>query len=131
MTDNFKASTNNSKPVAKLNCGKCTFTTKNWYIFKQHLDLHEDKFCPLCDKNFGSGTESRRRYTSHIRSCKGKKRDPLTCDKCKKKFNSRQSKSSHKKVCGMIFKCDACDTIFPTKRRLTLHKCPNFQLPTI
>ena len=112
-------------------CRKCNLKTKNWLIFQQHLELHEDKFCPRCNKNFGSGKESRGRYNSHIRYCKGKKANPLTCDKCEKKFNSRQSKFAHKKVCGMIFKCDACETIFPTKRRLTLHKCPNFQLPTI
>ena len=116
-------------------CEKCNYTTKNWYIFKQHLECHKEKFCPRCNKQiFASEKLSASKLLgNHLRHCKPKesKPDPLVCDRCGRKFNCRQSKSAHKKVCGMVFKCDACQTIFPTKRRLTLHKCPNFQLPTI
>ena len=116
-------------------CEKCNYTTKNWYIFKQHLECHKDKFCPRCNKQIFASEKLSASHVlkNHLRHCKPKesKPDPLVCDKCGRKFNCRQSKSAHKKVCGMVFKCNACETIFSTKRRLTLHKCPNFQLPNI
>ena len=118
-----------------LNCEKCGYKALNWYQMKFHVEAHEGATCPHCKKHFSMTDPSytpRSQLKNHLRHCKGEpKRDPKVCPKCGRRFERRQTIFAHKKICGAIWKCDACNTVFSTKRRLNLHKCPNFTLPTV
>ena len=129
---------------ATMYCQKCSYSSNNWFMFKKHVESHEDKSCPRCNKTFSNVLSANQTITkqnsyaskqlcSHLRYCKGPKSpksDPLICPKCSKKFRHRQSMNHHKKMCGIELKCVNCDTIFSNKIELGRHKrkCPKFTI---
>ncbi|XP_052757206.1 zinc finger protein 431-like isoform X12 [Galleria mellonella] len=134
-----------------FSCHKCSKTFNSFFLLNRHMNAHFNVVCETCGLGFISHqrlinhrivhengdhkcdkcqemfrTKLKLRY--HIfkkhEIANSKKIKPLKCPHCLERFSEHYRKMTHlKEVHGITFtfECQACKSVFPTRRALTEH----------
>ena len=102
-------------------CTMCPYNTKKIFNYRRHVSTHRQKdehICHRCDAKFPTHID----LAAHKRDCKS---SPIFyCDRCSKKFTSKQGLQGHVMSIHQNsgpFKCGQCDKTFPCKLNYSGH----------